>query len=48
MSASWQLNLIVGFSLLAIGIFTGPIAWFFYRLNRSFLEEVQTPSARGI
>ena len=48
MSASWQLNLVVGFSLLVLGIFTGPITWFFYRLNRSFLEKVPTPSGRGI
>ena len=48
MSSSWQLDLIVGLSLLAIGIFTRPIAWFFYRLNRSFLENVPIPSAWGI
>ena len=48
MSASWQLNLIVGFSLLTIGIFTRPITWFFYRLNRSFLENVPIPSPWGI
>ena len=48
MSSSWQLNLIVGLSLLVIGIFTRPITFFFYRLNRSFLENVPTPSAWGI
>ena len=48
MSSSWQLNVIVGLSMLAIGIFTRPITWFLYRLNRSFLENVPIPSAWGI
>jgi len=48
MSSSWRLDLISAALLLVIGLSTERLAWFFYRLNESFLSNVPKPSARAI
>jgi hypothetical protein len=47
-SSSWQLDLIAGALLLIIGLSTERLAWFFYKLNASFLSDVPRPSPWAI
>ena len=48
MGGPWQLELIAGALTLLIGIFAERLAWFLYRLNASFLEDVPRPSPWAI
>ena len=44
----WPLELINGILLLVLGIFIQRLGWFLYRLNKSVLDEVPSPSVWGL